>query len=249
MARSLVRAASLSEQLFDILREEIESGAFEPGQKLMSETALAQKYGVSRLTVRAAIARLCALDYVETRNGEGSFVKERNNDQLLKTVSSIVVKPQMLNDVTDFRKLIDTECVCQTILNAKEEDLDRLAMVCNEYNDYMVGITKLDEDTQKRMVDLDFNFHLAICESSGNSLYPLIYKAAQEAIKQQICTNWMTRSYYNRIDISNLEDLERTRRGHLDLLQAIKDRDLTKAKRITLNHLDISFMKMPDLDK
>jgi len=27
MARSLVRAASLSEQLFDILREEIESGA------------------------------------------------------------------------------------------------------------------------------------------------------------------------------------------------------------------------------
>lgn len=249
MSRQIVRGASLSEQLFDILREELESGEYKPGQKLMSESALAQKHGVSRLTVRAAIARLCALGYVETRTGEGSFVKERNNDQLLQTISSLVMEPRMLTDVTDFRKLIDTECVRLTILNAGDEDLDRLTRACEDYSDRMIGVTKLDENTQKIMVDLDFNFHLVICELSGNSLYPLIYKAAQEAIKQQICANWMTRSYYNRIDVSNLEDLERIRKGHVELLQAIRNRDQQKAKRITINHLDMSVMKIPELDK
>ena len=90
MTKNVVRRDGLAEQLFNILREELESGDYKPGQKLMSESALAQKYGVSRLTVRAAIARLSALDYVETRNGEGSFVKKRDNDRLLQTVSSLV---------------------------------------------------------------------------------------------------------------------------------------------------------------
>ncbi len=89
MTKNVVRRDGLAEQLFNILREELESGDYKPGQKLMSESALAQKYGVSRLTVRAAIARLSALDYVETRNGEGSFGK-RDNDRLLQTVSLLL---------------------------------------------------------------------------------------------------------------------------------------------------------------
>jgi len=62
MANNFICKDSLAEQLFNILKEELESGDYVPGQKLMSESAIAQKYNVSRLTVRAAIARLSALD-------------------------------------------------------------------------------------------------------------------------------------------------------------------------------------------
>lgn len=247
--KKLVRRDSLAEQLFNILREELDSGEYEPGQKLMSESAIAQKYDVSRLTVRAAIARLSALDYVETRNGEGSFVKKRDNDKLLRTVSSIVVEPQMLNDVNDFRRLIDTECVRLTILNATNEDLERLRAACDDFNNYMQGISAFDEETQKTIVDLDYKFHLTICELSGNLLYPLVYKAVQEAIKQQICTNFVSRWYYNRMDASNQEDIERFRMGHLELLNAVMDRDLPRAKRITASHLNMNVMKLPELQK
>lgn len=247
--KKLVRRDSLAEQLFNILREELDSGEYEPGQKLMSESAIAQKYDVSRLTVRAAIARLSALDYVETRNGEGSFVKKRDNDQLLRTVSSIVVEPQMLNDVNDFRRLIDTECVRLTILNASNEDLERLSKACDDFSNYMQGISAFDEETQRMIVDLDYKFHLTICELSGNLLYPLVYKAVQEAIKQQICTNFVSRWYYNRMDASNQEDIERFRMGHLELLNAVMDRDLPRAKRITASHLNMNVMKLPELQK
>lgn len=247
--KKLVRRDSLAEQLFNILQEELDSGEYEPGQKLMSESAIAQKYDVSRLTVRAAIARLSALDYVETRNGEGSFVKKRDNDQLLRTVSSIVVEPQMLNDVSDFRRLIDTECVRLAILNASNEDLERLSEACDDFSNYMQGISVFDEETQKTIVDLDYKFHLTICELSGNLLYPLVYKAVQEAIKQQICTNFVSRWYYNRMDASSQEDIERFRMGHVELLKAVMDRDLTRAKRITASHLNMNVMKLPEPQK
>lgn len=247
--KKLVRRDSLAEQLFNILKEELDSGEYEPGQKLMSESAIAQKYDVSRLTVRAAIARLSALDYVETRNGEGSFVKKRDNDQLLRTVSSIVVEPQMLNDVSDFRRLIDTECVRLAILNASNEDLERLSEACDDFSNYMQGISVFDEETQKTIVDLDYKFHLTICELSGNLLYPLVYKAVQEAIKQQICTNFVSRWYYNRMDASSQEDIERFRMGHVGLLKAVMDRDLTRAKRITASHLNMNVMKLPEPQK
>lgn len=249
MAKALVRRDSLAEQLFNILKDELDSGKYEPGQKLMSESAIAQKYDVSRLTVRAAIARLSALDYVETRNGEGSFVKKRDNDKLLQTVSSLVIEPRMLNDVSEFRRLIDTECVRLTILNASADSLNRLKEACDNFSNFMNSINTLDEDTQKTIGDLDYKFHLTICELSGNLLYPLVYKAVQEAIKQQICTNFVSRWYYNRLDPSNQEDIDRFRKGHEDLLKAIMDRDMVKAKRITSMHLNLNVMKLPDTKK
>lgn len=247
--KKIVRRDSLAEQLFNILREELDSGAYEPGQKLMSESAIAQKYDVSRLTVRAAIARLSALDYVETRNGEGSFVKRRDSDALLQTVSSMVVEPEMLNDVSDFRRLIDTECVRLTILNASNDDLERLSSACDDFSNYLHGISAFDAETQKTIVDMDYKFHLTICELSGNLLYTLAYKAAQEAIKQHICANFVSRWYYNRADASNQEDIERFRLGHVELLNAIKARDLPRAKRITASHLNMNVMKLPEPQK
>ena len=249
MANNYICKDSLAEQLFNILKEELESGDYAPGQKLMSESAIAQKYNVSRLTVRAAIARLSALDYVETKNGEGSFVKKRDNDRLLQAVSSLVLEPQMLNDVSDFRRLIDTECVRLTILKASKEDFQRLYDACEAFGNYMHSITVFDKEAQKTVVELDYKFHLTMCELSGNLLYPLVYKAAQEAIKQQICTNFVSRWYYNRLDTSNRDDMERFIRAHYDLYCAVKSGDLTKAKRITVAHLNPNIMKLPDQEK
>lgn len=249
MTKKVVRRDSLAEQLFNILKEELESGNYAPGQKLMSESSIAQKYGVSRLTVRAAIARLSALDYVETKNGEGSFVKKRDNDRLLQTVSSLVLEPQMLNDVSDFRRLIDTECVRLAILNSTAEGLTRLHDACEAFANYMHSFTVFDEEAQKTIVDLDFKFHLTMCELSGNLLYPLVYKAAQEAIKQQICTNFVSRWYFTRLDTSNREDIERFIMSHYKLYSAVESGDLTKAKRITIAHLDPNIMKLPNQEK
>ncbi len=245
MSSNQIKRISLAEQLFDILREELQSGEYSPGQKLMSEGKMAEHYGVSRLTVRAAIARLSALGYVEAKNGEGIFVKELDKDSLLKTMSSLVVEPQMLDDVNAFRKLLETECVKLTIKNASNDSLAKLTQACNNFNNYLENIVMFDETTKKKIVDLDYEFHLKICELSGNTLYPIAYKAVQEALKQHIYTNFVSRWVYNRIDTDS-DSIKRFTQGHINLLQAIKDRDQQAAKRITLSHINYGSMKIPN---
>lgn len=62
-------------QLVNIIRKHIASGAFLPGSKLPSESALRKKYGVSPMTVRRAINILIEKGNVNTIQGKGTFVK------------------------------------------------------------------------------------------------------------------------------------------------------------------------------
>ncbi|HEY3408649.1 MAG TPA: ADP-ribosylglycohydrolase family protein [Propionicimonas sp.] len=59
------------------LAGEIAAGSFTQGAQLPGELALAQRFGVSRTTVRAALADLTRGGLIATRIGKGSFVQPR----------------------------------------------------------------------------------------------------------------------------------------------------------------------------
>lgn len=65
--------ASLYQQIASLLGEEIKQGSFEPSGKLPSEAALCLRFGVSRVTVRLALARLEADGAVERKQGKGTY--------------------------------------------------------------------------------------------------------------------------------------------------------------------------------
>ncbi|MCD5354708.1 GntR family transcriptional regulator [Kineosporia mesophila] len=58
----------------ETLRAEITAGRHAPGERLPGEHELAQRFAVSRGTVRAALAELADQDYIDTRGGIGSVV-------------------------------------------------------------------------------------------------------------------------------------------------------------------------------
>jgi GntR family transcriptional regulator len=67
----------LHRQLFLVLHDEIARGAIAPGEALPTEQALCDQFGVSRITVRRALADLAEQGYIERRQGVGSFVRQR----------------------------------------------------------------------------------------------------------------------------------------------------------------------------
>ena len=67
----------LHRQLFLVLHDEIARGAIAPGNALPTEQALCDQFGVSRITVRRALADLAEQGYIERRQGVGSFVRQR----------------------------------------------------------------------------------------------------------------------------------------------------------------------------
>jgi GntR family transcriptional regulator len=67
----------LALQLADLLRAEIQEGQRRPGSQLPTESEFQHAYGVSRTTVRAALAALASEGLVLTRKGFGSYVRSR----------------------------------------------------------------------------------------------------------------------------------------------------------------------------
>jgi len=68
----------LHRQLFLVLHDEIGRGALGAGDALPTEQSLCDQFGVSRITVRRALADLAEAGLIERRHGIGSFVTEQS---------------------------------------------------------------------------------------------------------------------------------------------------------------------------
>lgn len=79
---SLLPTARLSDRVAEALEAEIRAGRLAAGQKLPTEAALAEQFGVSRTSVREAVSRLKSLGLVDSRQGSGMYVLEAGLEPL-----------------------------------------------------------------------------------------------------------------------------------------------------------------------
>ena len=84
-----VRRVSLVDQVRQGLLEELLAGTLEPGEKLPNEDKLAERFAVSRATVREAVLGLLEAGYLIRRHGSGTYVTSapRSRHALDATVS------------------------------------------------------------------------------------------------------------------------------------------------------------------
>ncbi|PKQ31198.1 MAG: GntR family transcriptional regulator [Actinobacteria bacterium HGW-Actinobacteria-2] len=73
----MAQRATLVSRVSEDLRTELSVGTHEPGTRLPAEAQLAEQFGVSRPTIRAALRELEAMGLVRTQHGVGTFVVEQ----------------------------------------------------------------------------------------------------------------------------------------------------------------------------
>jgi GntR family transcriptional regulator len=71
----------LYHQLQGVLKAEIESAKWRPDEQLPNEAKLAERYGVSKITVRQALQELAELGYIRREHGRGTFIARRKFDE------------------------------------------------------------------------------------------------------------------------------------------------------------------------
>ena len=71
----------LYHQLQSILKAEIEARKWRADEQLPNETKLAERFGVSKITVRQALQELAELGYIRREQGRGTFVARRKFDE------------------------------------------------------------------------------------------------------------------------------------------------------------------------
>jgi GntR family transcriptional regulator len=75
-------------QLEENIKQLIEKGELRPGDSLPAEREYAEKYQISRMTVRQAFTQLVNEGYLHRIQGKGTFVSERKIEQKLQGLTS-----------------------------------------------------------------------------------------------------------------------------------------------------------------
>jgi GntR family transcriptional repressor for pyruvate dehydrogenase complex len=153
----------LSSEILARLQQGIRDGVLSVGDKLPSERELAESLGVSRNSVREAIRALEALDVIEVRHGDGTFIKAPDVASLLSPFLDVLLEKQtFLREVLEFRRLVEPAIARLAAERATDEDLERLRRILE---DHEARIKK-----RQAVVDVDIAFHREIAQAAHNSV-------------------------------------------------------------------------------
>lgn len=219
-------------------------GIWSTGEQLPTEAELSEMFGVSRMTVRMAIQKLSACGLVTTRAGEGSYVRAFSLQDYLAAAKNFYVTPEMLDDVCEFRKLLEVECARLACQRATEEDLQLIQRACDEYHQVIVPGAPLTEENLNLRVKADLDFHYSICLASHNSMYVLAFTAARGAIAQHLKNIIPSRI----LERPNLDYVSDGRTAHQYILDTIRKRDVRACLEAYLPHIDHRFA-LEELEK
>jgi GntR family transcriptional repressor for pyruvate dehydrogenase complex len=115
------------------------------------------------MTIRQELQKLVAIGLVETRIGEGSFVKELSFAIYMNgMIPAIYLGDRSVLDAMEFRIMTEVETAGMAARKATEEDVAHLRRC---YEKMMDNIDDIEE-----YVTLDFHFHRLICSIAGNSI-------------------------------------------------------------------------------
>lgn len=220
------RPATQVRELAQKIRQRIQTERLPDGSFFMTEAQLAAEYGTSRTVTREAVSRLQALGILEGRKRKGLIVRCPDPLRLFQnSLPSLVTSPDDWQDLAQLRYAIEVGAIELAIRGATDEQIERLGRIEQELE------LAVQEDMQStRTIELDVKFHSLILEMTGSRLIA----GMQQVLVQFFQT--MPRSK------PSSASAERICWEHRELLDAIRDRDIERARamirvqiRATLN--------------
>lgn len=152
--------ARLSEQLADVLGEEIRAGRLAPGQRLPTEAALVERFKVSRTVVREALSRLKSIGLLDSRQGAGIFVSQKQAFSPLKFDPSHARSMAAVIQMAEVRRALESEAA---ELAAQRRTRAQLRTIKSALSAIDKAVREGRDGTAE-----DVAFHRAIAEASGN---------------------------------------------------------------------------------
>ncbi len=103
------------------LKEMISNDGLQPGDKLPSERELSDRLSVGRSSVREALRALELLGLIETRRGEGTFIRDFRNHTLVDLLGMFILQDERAKkDVSSTMSMIEKESIHLLIANKRQ---------------------------------------------------------------------------------------------------------------------------------
>lgn len=114
------RYLDIVKEIRDMIRQE----KIKPGDRIPSERELAEKLQVGRSTLREALRSLELLGLIETRRGEGTFLSDHRNHQLVEVLSTFILQDnKSREDVWETRLMHEISAIQSICENKAIADL------------------------------------------------------------------------------------------------------------------------------
>jgi GntR family transcriptional repressor for pyruvate dehydrogenase complex len=215
-----IKTKSLRSQVYATLKEQLMNGAWREGEKLPSEHEFCDMFGVSRVTIRAALQQLEILGLVETKHGGGTFVNKfsisRNVDTLHPLIQ--IQKNQDLITVMEYRKIVEKG----TIGLAREKiTADDIAFLEQTYATMMDDSCDIDE-----YIQADIAFHSRLARISQNAMIIKVYELINEILATSIR------------DIVHLAGRDKGPVFHRKMIDALKKGDKAECEALMEAHIE-----------
>lgn len=177
-----------SEKLAAAVTRQIEHlvlhGILRPGDRLPAERELAGRLGVSRPSLREAIAELCARGLLSTRAGAGIYVADVLGNAFSPALTRLFASHEdALLDYIAFRRDMEGLAAARAATSGSDTDLALVAAIFAK----MEAAHARRDPGQEAALDADF--HLAIVEASHNVVMLHMMRSMMDLLREGVFYN------------------------------------------------------------
>ena len=221
-----VKTKRLYEEIIDQIKQLISGGELKPGDKLLSERELAERLQVSRVSVREAIRSLEMLGFIEIRQGEGTFVRDTDADDVIRPLAMfLAVERGSLLDMFEVRRIFETATAGLAAERATDDEIEHIGDLLEKMKD------RIQHGDSEKGEEYDAAYHYAVAEATHNQLLIKLLRTVHEEWSRAVSAG----SQQLLLDRAN--NAPRIIAQHTQVLEAIRAHDPRTASEAMLEHV------------
>jgi GntR family transcriptional repressor for pyruvate dehydrogenase complex len=214
-----VRSTRIYEEIVRQIRMLIADGHLKSGDRLPPERDLAERFRVSRTSVREAMRALESRGLIGIRPGEGAFVREVSIEALVEPLALVILaQRETIADLYEARRLLEPPIAALAARRATPDELSEMSRILDQQAaEVTAGRTGLVQDAA---------FHTALAHSTHNRAITRIVTTLMDLLAQ---------SREESLSIPGRP--VRSHGDHRRVLAAVESRDARRAEQAMLTHL------------
>jgi GntR family transcriptional repressor for pyruvate dehydrogenase complex len=214
-----VKSTRIYEEIVRQIKAMIAEGRLKSGDQLPPERDLAEKFLVSRTSVREALRALESVGLIDIRPGEGTFVREVSVDALVEPLALVLLSQrEMTGELFEARRLLEPTIAGLAARRATRDEVQEMERILDEQaRAIAAGNTGFAQDAA---------FHAAIGTAAHNRAITRIVHAVMDLLAQS-----------REEAIGTPGRPTRSHEDHRRILDAIRAGNAAAAERAMLDHV------------
>ena len=214
-----IKKARVYEEIVAKIKEMVEKGRFKAGDQLPVERELAEVFRVSRSSVREALRSLESQGFIDSRQGDGTYIASQPGESLVSPLASVIfTEKDDQMELFEMRRMIEPDLAYLAAERATEEEIAK-----------MEEVLALQEEQISRGEsgkDVDKNFHYLLSRAAKNKALLRITDNIIDLLAE-------SREQYLQVEGRPQKSILR----HREVLDAIRAGDPDRAEKCMLEHL------------